>query len=686
MNFLEPWGLLGLAALAPVIALYFLKLKREHRVVPSTLLWKKVIDDLQVNSPFQRLKYSLLLLMQLLLIGLLGFAMARPYLSLTGYSGQKLVLLIDTSASMSTRDAGPNGTLTRLEAALRDAGNKADDLRQNDEMMIVAFDRDVRQLTSKFTHDRSELRRILANLQTRDLVTRADEAFETALALTESEKNVKVLVLSDGCFGNLKMAEVRDQKVTGNTEDRADSSPLQKLSQRLSNFRFISYGDTASDNVGITQIDARTRPVRATDQDGKRIDALETQVFVMVENFSQKTHDVVLSLSTSSQHFPPKVITLKGRPPRTETLTGTPAEGITAEESRSVEVFKLPLGTTGIVSAHIDSPKDKFPVDDTAYVYVGSSGGVKLLLVTKGNYFLEKAFSAMRGITVTAMTPDDFLKLWDQKAQQATEAYDACVFDEVAPLAWPEGGALFFGAMPPLPGFIKADKPLKGPDVVDWDVSHPAMRYVNFGNVDVVEAQSWQIPKTAKMLVEGPGVPLIAAVENDRTRVVAVAFSIFSSNWVLRPSLPLFLRNVIPWIAEASPRRHPTAQQTGEPLVLTPVPGASSAMLIKPDGSTPERIELSQERSTFVKGTTKAGLYTFKGLPGEDEGRVYAVNLASRSESDNAAQEAIQVGDSTLANAPSAIEAKREIWRDLALAAGALLLLEWWVYHRRVGM
>src|SRR3954469_19578952 len=156
MNFLEPLGLLGLTALVPVIALYFLKLKREHRVVPSTLLWKKVIDDMQVNSPFQRLKYSLLLFLQMLLIGLMGFALARPYLNFAGSAGSKTILMIDTSASMSTKDAGRGGKLTRLEAAINDAEQKIEDMRNADEMLIVAFDREVRQL-SKFNNDRGML-------------------------------------------------------------------------------------------------------------------------------------------------------------------------------------------------------------------------------------------------------------------------------------------------------------------------------------------------------------------------------------------------------------------------------------------------------------------------------------------------------------------------------------------------
>ncbi len=56
MGFLSPW-VIAIAAgvtVPPLVALYFLKLKRDVRVVPSTLLWKKAIEDLRVNSPFQR--------------------------------------------------------------------------------------------------------------------------------------------------------------------------------------------------------------------------------------------------------------------------------------------------------------------------------------------------------------------------------------------------------------------------------------------------------------------------------------------------------------------------------------------------------------------------------------------------------------------------------------------------------
>ena len=64
-NTLGPTAWVAIGLVPPAIfALYFLKLKRQPLEVPSTYLWTKVIEDLHVNSIWQRLRQNLLLFLQ----------------------------------------------------------------------------------------------------------------------------------------------------------------------------------------------------------------------------------------------------------------------------------------------------------------------------------------------------------------------------------------------------------------------------------------------------------------------------------------------------------------------------------------------------------------------------------------------------------------------------------------------
>lgn len=51
-----------------VLSLYFLKLKHRELAVPSTLLWRKTLEDVHVNSIWQRLRKNILLYLQLLFL------------------------------------------------------------------------------------------------------------------------------------------------------------------------------------------------------------------------------------------------------------------------------------------------------------------------------------------------------------------------------------------------------------------------------------------------------------------------------------------------------------------------------------------------------------------------------------------------------------------------------------------
>src|SRR3990172_5371152 len=96
------WALLALVPPA-IVALYFLKLRRQPLQVPSTYLWRKSIEDLRVNSLWQRLRRSILLLLQLVMVGLAMAALARPYWQSGAEVGQRLIFLVDNSASIDRK-------------------------------------------------------------------------------------------------------------------------------------------------------------------------------------------------------------------------------------------------------------------------------------------------------------------------------------------------------------------------------------------------------------------------------------------------------------------------------------------------------------------------------------------------------------------------------------------------------
>src|SRR3954453_15634783 len=104
-NTLAPWQWAILALVPPaILALYFLKLKRQPLEVPSTYLWKKSIEDMHVNSLWQRLRQNLLLFLQLLLVALAMLALLRPGWESSKLDGDRFIFLVDNLASMSATD------------------------------------------------------------------------------------------------------------------------------------------------------------------------------------------------------------------------------------------------------------------------------------------------------------------------------------------------------------------------------------------------------------------------------------------------------------------------------------------------------------------------------------------------------------------------------------------------------
>src|SRR5262249_48895595 len=137
-----------------------------------------------VNSIWQRLRQSLLLFLQLLLWALLALVLLRPSWQGSQFKRDRLVFLIDNSASMGATDVAP----TRLEEAKRRALELIDQMRSGDVAMIVSF-ADSARVEQMFTDNRAELRRRLELIQPTDRATSISEALRVASVLANPQRD-----------------------------------------------------------------------------------------------------------------------------------------------------------------------------------------------------------------------------------------------------------------------------------------------------------------------------------------------------------------------------------------------------------------------------------------------------------------------------------------------------------------
>lgn len=181
--------------LGPLILFYFLKLKRPRMEVPSLALWRQVISDQRVNSPFQRFKRNLLLLLQILLLCALVMGAMQPYWPSGTDRAQAIPVLIDVSASMGALDK--SGGTTRLDAAKVEVRRLIDNLLPEQRLCLIAVDSTARRITD-FTDNQRVLRDALNGLTVRPVASRLEDGLRMAQALARTAAVQNVVLVSDG--------------------------------------------------------------------------------------------------------------------------------------------------------------------------------------------------------------------------------------------------------------------------------------------------------------------------------------------------------------------------------------------------------------------------------------------------------------------------------------------------------
>lgn len=653
---------LPFAALAAAIAipslllLYFLRLRRKEASVSSTLLWRKTIEDLQVNAPFQRLRKNLLLLLQLLLLVLLCVALARPVKNISAGPGRRSILLIDHSASMNAKE---NSGKTRLELAKRYADELVDRMGRDSGASVIAFTDDA-QVVQPMTSDRTALKNAIDSIQPTDRPTK----FETAYRLADAQGGgVEVWLLSDGRASDVDRARVR-----GTLHEETIGTPQ-------------------TDNVAIVAMDAR----RNYD------DPTQVQIFVRLANFGSQvtTPDVQLSVAPMDPGGKLNWQVVRVASSCLLPTSWTPTQREEAQKAQNLkpkDSVEFDLNLTSAAALKVQQMhRDAVSADDIAEAIVPPPRQLRALLVTTGNYFLERALNSLDLRQPAIVTPDQYEASW-KDAKTSPANYDVILFDAYVPKRLPtDGNFIWFGVVPDGIG-VTAEKSgkdflhIQDARFLDWQTDHPILRGLSLQSVQLRDTLNLKLNSNADALAQGLRGPLIVLDRENRQTHLIVGFDLWESDWPEHVSFPIFMRNAMQFMALGSAMNVQASYQPGQtPRIarasLAKLGDVKQLTLTTPDGA--QIVNIPPAGDVVLPALNHVGIYSLEPpLAGFEH---LAVNLLDSNESNLSPLDVRGAG--AAGSTAGGDKTQSDLWRWLiACSVLPLLMIEWWVYTRRMHM
>ncbi|MGD9789344.1 MAG: BatA and WFA domain-containing protein [Phycisphaerales bacterium] len=708
MTYLTPIlaGVAAAIAIPSLIILYFLKLRRRNVEISTTLLWKKAIQDLQANAPFQRLRRNILLLLQLLILGGMLFAIAQPQISRIALDSQRHIILIDRSASMSSNDEpdGRGGFRSRLDAAKEQALALVASLREGsafatagvgggDEAMIIAFDASA-AILQNFTSDKARLSDAIRSIQPTDART----SIEEALRLVRAQGKQRVIT-DTGSNSTITSEELfsDDNDLAlhlwsdGRISDLSAAKPGPERS-----FEYHQVGKAGSGNVAITSI----RAERSFD------DPKELSIFVGLQNNEaiERAIDVELRVNDTTAQIravlvPKAAMPIQGGDAADAATAITPGVGGT--------VFKLDRPEAALIQVTLRQPSspespagDVLATDNRAWLVVPPAKRMSVALVSDGDLFLESLLSVLRLSKVDTMSLAQFEKLASQG--KATD-YDVVVLDRVlpkvalTPSGLPPGRYIVFGSIPTGPEApLQTTGEAGSQGFLHWNREHPVLDGADLDPVNIAESRQVSIAPGggAITLAMGDKGPLMLEVTTPDTHAIVTAFHPLDSTWPWNVSYVVVGASMVSYMGEGFEQGVAARMVSPGSVISDRLPSDAKDITIDLPGNEKESLALSPDARVTFGPVGTSGVYrmTWDGSMGPSDitvggraARYFTANLLDGAESDTRAASTIALPNKNVeAAARSSSDGNRPLWPWILLGALAIIMLEWFVYNRKV--
>ena len=632
MRFLNPLAFY-LFGLIPVIALlHFLKLRRKRHVVPSVMLWLEAIEDMKANVPFQRLRNSLLLPLQILFLLIAIGGVARPSLRQTGTLSAQSIVIVDTSASMQATDLGKS----RLDVAKTEALKLIDRLAADGRMMIIDTSRPTRNIRQPFTSDQGKLRQAIADLPAQYTSPDLKAVFDSAQVYANTP-DTQVFFISDN-FENLPV-----------------SSHLHR----------IGVGER-SDNVGIVQFSV-TRDANQPNL---------YQCLVGLQSFADTPKEFHARLEIEGHWIDDAAVVLS------------------AKETKSIVLPFDDAGFDGqVVSVRLDIDDD-LVADNVASAILHPPSKWRVLLVTaRQQPLLTAMLKTNSRVNLNQIQPQDYhglgesdIVIFDQFVPETLPEGNAIFLN-------PLNGLPFMKVEKNKQPTRVIDQNrthtvMRDVSLIDLSVKESLNCQLPIWGIPLVETTQ----QTPLIWLGEDGDRKVIVFAFNPFDLKVSPFALFEQSIA---SAPILMSQCLEWLAPAPGPIQPDIVKTGEPVsIRLNHPDEVERVTVQlPDGAQTDLAPPPSPgggASIVFTETDRIGVYTVF-VDGQPLGR-FAVNLLNAQESDLSPPRLAE-GDGEITDAnmngeqmqPEPQAVNREFWGYATFFALSLLVVEWWVYHRNVG-
>jgi hypothetical protein len=461
----------------------------------------------------------------------------------------------------------------------------------------------------------------------------------------------------------------------------SDGRVLDASELRLTgNLKYQKIGSDTAGNIAVVALDAK----RNYDQ------PIQVQVFARLANFGTKPVNTEVRLSVDGAVRSAATVSLA--PDRWNDagwVKAHPGEKDDNFIARDSVQFTIDMPSAGVIKVEqMSRSGDDLAADDSAEVVVPPPKALSVLLVTAAhdNPYLERAVASMGLKDTQVMLSEDY-------EDKHPSNFDVIIFDRYYPTWMPEksGNYIYFGCAP-LAGKLSVMKKgeiyrtIDDVSVLDWQRDHPILRHLSLGTLYAGSMLRLSVPPSAQVLIDGLKGPMVVLNREAGSTTLVCAFDLLQSNWPLKTSFPIFIHNALQFLALGSEMNVRPSYEPGSvvriPRATLDLAGANlkSIRLNGPMGS--REIPIPATGDFVLPALNKVGIY--KTDPPVPQYEQIAVNLLDENESNLLPVDA-PPGNVGTAVAVANSKSRLELWWWLvACAAVPLLMIEWWVYTRRV--